>query len=299
MWPEFATTTWGIMAKGTKTRGKGGRPKLRAPERRRNILRFRATDQLQAGLAAAAENAGRSVSEEIETRLVRSFDALPNVEHAFAFAYGGPLAGILLMCARSMSLAGRAAFFQAAGEITDQAWLEDDYSLDQAIQAAQCILEAVRPELSATPHGASEDVGKRLAEDALRAATGTGDPEAGWSPTNIDETRAKTIRDMLGPVAKRMASRRAVLVDAPEADVAEPGALSGLIARAVRLTGENAQLFAMPRPTTVDEAREQINRQLASIDEVRAVLHELLGRMEREGPDQAQAVAALRKVGGQ
>src|SRR4051812_40741487 len=54
-------------------RPRGGQLKDPA-ERKRNNLTFRARDRLKASLEAEAGNNGRSVSEEIEHRLERSFN---------------------------------------------------------------------------------------------------------------------------------------------------------------------------------------------------------------------------------
>jgi hypothetical protein len=52
---------------------KRGRPPLPEAERKRGIVTFRATDALRQQIADAAKLAGRSISEEIEFRLGRSF----------------------------------------------------------------------------------------------------------------------------------------------------------------------------------------------------------------------------------
>lgn len=56
----------------SRTSARVGRPKKPAGERKRNILRFRATDQLVERLKSAARDSGRSISEEIESQLERS-----------------------------------------------------------------------------------------------------------------------------------------------------------------------------------------------------------------------------------
>jgi uncharacterized protein (DUF1778 family) len=55
-----------------------GRPPKAVEDRKRRHLTFRVTDRVRDLLAAAANAAGRSISEEIEHRLERSFvfDAL-------------------------------------------------------------------------------------------------------------------------------------------------------------------------------------------------------------------------------
>jgi hypothetical protein len=61
---------------------KRGRPALPEAERKRAGLTFRARDALRQRLADAAKQSGRSISEEIEFRLERSFLQDPMPENA-------------------------------------------------------------------------------------------------------------------------------------------------------------------------------------------------------------------------
>lgn len=54
-------------------KGKGGRPRKKPDEGKRSKYACRMTDALRARVGAAAEEAGRSLSEEIEYRLEASF----------------------------------------------------------------------------------------------------------------------------------------------------------------------------------------------------------------------------------
>jgi hypothetical protein len=71
------------MAESTKR--KRGRPALGPAERKSAILKFRARDDLVERMREAAGKTGRSVSEEIEHRLNRSFQT----EDALTSALGG------------------------------------------------------------------------------------------------------------------------------------------------------------------------------------------------------------------
>ena len=55
----------------SRRRGRPGQP---IEQRKRNTLAFRVRDQMKAKLEVAADKSERSVSEEIEYRLMMSFD---------------------------------------------------------------------------------------------------------------------------------------------------------------------------------------------------------------------------------
>src|SRR5215216_475715 len=61
------------MRSGNEPR-KGGRPALSSERKKSQTLTFRTRTDLRKTLEAAAEQAGRSISEEVEYRLQRSFD---------------------------------------------------------------------------------------------------------------------------------------------------------------------------------------------------------------------------------
>src|SRR4051812_23391647 len=61
------------MRSGNEPR-KGGRPALSSERKKSQTLTFRTRTDLRKSLEAAAERAGRSISEEVEYRLQRSFD---------------------------------------------------------------------------------------------------------------------------------------------------------------------------------------------------------------------------------
>jgi hypothetical protein len=74
------------MTKPTNTKSTGGRPPRHADERLSKNRTFRVRDQLDQQLQDAADASGRSVSEEIELRLAKSFtaDALSNFSKDFS-----------------------------------------------------------------------------------------------------------------------------------------------------------------------------------------------------------------------
>jgi hypothetical protein len=115
-------------------RKRGGQPKP-AEERKRNNLTFRARDQLKADLEAAAEYSGRSVSEEIEYRLQRSF-----VEDAqIADTFGDRRTyRVFQICAN----ATRVLFNP---DDTSKSWLDDSRLFDSVVETVNRILGALRP----------------------------------------------------------------------------------------------------------------------------------------------------------
>src|SRR5437867_726083 len=109
---------------------KVGRPAKPARERKRNNLTLRIRDKLRDDLARAAESNQRSLSEETEARLERSFDRQDLFER-FAEELGGKgLYGLIKIVAAAMGEAGRSAGSLAG--IPDDAWPSNPYAFDQA-----------------------------------------------------------------------------------------------------------------------------------------------------------------------
>jgi len=115
-------------------RKRGGQPKP-AEERKRNNLTFRARDQLKADLEAAAEYSGRSVSEEIEYRLQRSFVEDEQIANTFG---DRRTYRVFQICATATRV-----LFNPDDE--SKSWLDDPRLFDSVIETVNRILGALRP----------------------------------------------------------------------------------------------------------------------------------------------------------
>ncbi len=107
------------------TKKKRGRPRKPESEKRRNNVTIRMRDDVKRRIEEAADSQGRSLSEEIEFRLERTF-----LEEA---AYGGKeLSGLLKL------MVGAAEIIQAR---TDKSW-SSDWETSIAVRAAWTKLAA-------------------------------------------------------------------------------------------------------------------------------------------------------------
>jgi TraY domain-containing protein len=151
------------MAKASKG-GRMGRPTKAPTPGERNHLGLRVTAELKQRLEQAAERAGRSLSQDVEMRLERSFD--------FDAALGGNrLSKIIKAIAQAMKMAGEEAAEDA--KIPVATWLSHPYPFDQAVKAALTLLECIRP-----PGDAAPPV-RVVSEFDLRYLEGTGQ-RAAW-----------------------------------------------------------------------------------------------------------------------
>ncbi len=144
----------------SQPKAKRGRPPKPAEDVKAKNLTFRTRGALRDQLEEAANDAGRSISEEVEYRLIRSFD---RVDEEFGSA---ALYGIMKAAAISMQVTGESAMGARLDAAT--AWLDDPYAYDQAVKAAQKILEAFRPEGEIKPPKTLRFVGGKPEEDAER-----------------------------------------------------------------------------------------------------------------------------------
>src|SRR5262245_60285648 len=114
-------------------RKRRGRPS-RAPEPGERVkLGLRVTPEVKRELDATAQNRGRSQSQEAEFRLEQSFAREDLLSDALTLAHSPELAGLLLIIGTAMDNAARSANHAAIGD--PENWPENDYVLDQAVQA--------------------------------------------------------------------------------------------------------------------------------------------------------------------
>ena len=149
------------------------------------------TPDLKRRLDAAAEQGGRSQSQEAEVRLERSFDRQELLSDALSLAYGKQIAGLLMMLGCVMCDVGNRQRQQKQGN-TDEHWTSDGYALRSAVEAAVALLIAALPDGEAEPTGAEAI----SSANAMMLALGEGSQ-------NRFSGAAETISDLLGPIATR------------------------------------------------------------------------------------------------
>ena len=136
------------MPRQTKARKKSGAGK-------RYPLNMRTTKAMRGKLERAAAAAGRSLAQEVEFRLERSFLQNEIMIGGLELAYGRQLAGVLLMLGDGMRGSCQAAnTLIQLSKPPDQRvvdfsfppdWLNMPFVFDQAVQCVDAILEALRP----------------------------------------------------------------------------------------------------------------------------------------------------------
>jgi hypothetical protein len=191
-----------------------GRPRVAEDRRKLKNFTFRGRSELHEKLRVAAQESGRSVSEEIEQRLSKSFDQSPTPEQIFGTQ---ELYGIMQLLAAAMDETGHITAIYAGLDRDSAAWLHNAFSFGQAKLAAIKILEALQPEgdqnpprqagdgrgLGIGPHAAFQAMGASIAELAIReASSGQSrfDSESG-------KARAGRINRALGAIADRLQVR--------------------------------------------------------------------------------------------
>src|SRR5215210_3079447 len=95
---------------------KGGRPALSSERKKSQTLTFRTRTDLRKSLEAAAEQAGRSISEEVEYRLQRSFDREALVREL----YGDQHAKLVKSLSGILNMASGAKEISGGKELSDQ-----------------------------------------------------------------------------------------------------------------------------------------------------------------------------------
>lgn len=131
----------------TETKRKPGRPGRPRTVGERVPLGLRVTPELKAKLDSAAKDSGRSQSQEVELRLEQSLRSEGTLYDALDLAYGRELTAVVLTLARALHFSGtRTAFVSKFTEEGIEKWMSNPYAFDQAISAANVVLEAFRPE---------------------------------------------------------------------------------------------------------------------------------------------------------
>jgi hypothetical protein len=176
-----------------------------AMERKNRVpLSVRISPELRDQMEKAAQQSERSLTQETELRLQLSFAADRHLMDALALAFGEPLSALLLLIGRVMNTTGRSAGFSATNTLEGaEDWVSNGFAYDQAVEAANAILEAARPEGDAASSAflSGLDLGVGMAMPYLTAVA---DPNAGIT-ANLQRIGRET-RERLGDeVADRIA----------------------------------------------------------------------------------------------
>jgi TraY domain len=131
----------------------GAPPKRDPKPGERFQIGVRVTPEMKRRLEAAAEQSGRSLTQEAELRLERSFDRQDLLSEVLTTAYGSKqVAGIIMTIAIAFNLAGhQAVMFSQPQKSRDPAqptdfWLSDPYAFAHAVESVIRVLETVRPD---------------------------------------------------------------------------------------------------------------------------------------------------------
>lgn len=142
-------------------RDKPGRPPRRAGELLSKNRTFRVRPQLDEQLTEASLRAGRSVSEEIELRLERSFTKQATVLETLDLIYDREniaIAMVFAELAHGLSLhASIVAMMRGKREDSGEgsSWLDDPFLFDEFASTINLALEAMRPEGSVSSPSAN------------------------------------------------------------------------------------------------------------------------------------------------
>ncbi len=175
---------------------------------KREMIGTRLTPETKKRLDEAVALSGRSVAQEVEFRLERSFERQDLLGEALTLAYGERVAGILLAMAEVMDHAGRLAAYRAiqskkfaGGPLKDiDAWFEHAFAFEQALHGAIAVLEWARPDgrrdvLGALVSGVGREIAAATLDMLASEASALRQPQLSY---DIDR-----LRSMLRPILQR------------------------------------------------------------------------------------------------
>jgi hypothetical protein len=178
-----------------------GRPPVPTAQRKSKNFTFRSRGDLHARLAGAAAQSNRSISEEIEWRVERSFMDQDRAIEALGLIFGPELAGLLLVLGEVMKEAGEQTAYLAEHTLeAARNWMAHPLAFAKAAEAAKAVLEAFKP----------SDEGIHRAYDHYAnipqgiVTSMLGEAATGYSRAPGGAERARRLHDMLGPLAERI-----------------------------------------------------------------------------------------------
>jgi hypothetical protein len=191
-------------SKPPRAKSRAGRPRREPQAGERVQLSLRVTPQMKRRLDTAADQSGRSQSQEVEFRLERSFEREEMLSEVLTVAYGEQTAAILMtlgmviedtkFLAQHSSLHTRDGHAVLKAEQVNESDLPS-YTLDQGIKAAMEILEEMLP-----PDAPKTDNrhASYFADLMLHAIRRSGSDE------NLFRLPVSGIRPMLGKIAEQI-----------------------------------------------------------------------------------------------
>ncbi len=190
-----------------------GRPTTPGKAGQKSTLSIRATGQLKDKINNAAKANDRSLSQEAELRLERSFHNQALVNEVLEAMFGKPLAATLLTIGRTMDHTGRTRAFHETGTLEGSStWFDHPGAFDQAVQGATHVLERLRPsgdpKATRLPKSLPKRVRESLAALGIGLANGCFEALTGNPVTRADGEWAVPLRDTLGPRVDRATRQR-------------------------------------------------------------------------------------------
>lgn len=182
---------------GDMLRRQAARPKREPEPGERVGLSLRVTPEIRTRLVAAHQASGRSLSQEAEFRLERSFDREDLLIDVLTLAFGSKVvAGFFLLITHAM-VAAASTPNQAVDSTFDQrsTWLDDSAAFDRAATAAMIVLHQLHPTGLGTDF--AKDGEANIAWDIVSAV------RSKENVKGIDAEVIERVRALLGPLASR------------------------------------------------------------------------------------------------
>ena len=189
-----------------QTKKRPGRP---AGPVERVPMSFRVTPDTKSRLEELAKQSGRSISQEAELRLERSFEREEALYEALSAVYDARLAGVVLAVAETIKMMGPLTRYSVQytekGPVLEIAsWDSNKLTRQDAFKAARKLLEILaqpgiacefdgHENIEQAIHDMASENGVGAVMLALRGIRGEVSPEV--------EGRWKKIRELLGPLA--------------------------------------------------------------------------------------------------
>jgi hypothetical protein len=231
-----------------------GRPTKPPLSGERIPIGLRVTPEIKTQLDTAAKQNGRSLSQEVEMRLERSFDRQKLLPEVLTLTYREELSGLLMLLGAAMDEVGRLHInaTRRGDNLPDIHWTDEHTAFDQAVQAANIVLKAARPSPGAGEPQPTSTHTTRTTLAILNAVRGTNLGIEHATATHL----APTIRLLLGGIANRLLTcpRLFEMKDTTQA------ALSADLSRAIADRGLGG-LYSSPRIPSRVRATPMSNRQ--------------------------------------
>ena len=187
---------------GVKPKNRGGRPRTRPPkEGQRLTISVRVTPRLRTLLDESAQESGRSMSQEAEALLERTFEFRNSLRETLELAYGKHLAGLMLVIGDTV--AKTAATIQGASIVATpkgerprkynfNRCLSDSWTYAEIAEAIEVLMRELRPPGSGEPPKAVLDalasmkgIGHEYATDTLQLLNDPGEDRIQWAAENL------------------------------------------------------------------------------------------------------------------